>query len=290
MVLIDLDQAHSPRSVVEHGVAVDSVYDDDDNLLDELLEDNDVPSTVYATPEHSYHEKEKTPSDNTSTTHDDEEYHHDYDSSSQERVIVYDLAAYEDDETSEISSTQSYEEEVSVDDEDDATNSVTDLLERAHDRLAMQQLQDELTRLQQVIVQKEDEVEQLSGQLRRAVSSKCDLVIAHTEMERHHEQQLAREEQARQSLTKAKTALEESKSETERELLNELVKLTDQLQHARKEHVQELEDWERLHRNEMLEKDLQIAQLTQEIRKLQGFEHSSKKKKGNGMKVVFRKN
>jgi anaerobic ribonucleoside-triphosphate reductase len=51
-----------------------------------------------------------------------------------------------------------------------------DLLERAHDRLHMQQLHDEVENLKQVIDRKNVELENLTGQLRRAVATKCDLV------------------------------------------------------------------------------------------------------------------
>ena len=253
----------------------------------------------------NYRTKKSTPSDNTSTTRSDEDYSDEDHHSQVEKIVVYDLVAGYDN-ASEVSSmdpsedgavaggddeySQDSDDQDAVEDDDEEDQeSVTNLLERAHDRIAMQHLQEEIAKLNEVIEKKNEEIEHISGQLRRAVATKTDLVIAHTELERHHENNLSLKEQDVQVLKKEKVSLEEQKSKIERELLDELVKLTDQLKATKKGHRQELEDWERLHRNEMLEKDLQIAQLTEEIRTLQGFDNM-KNKKGTGMKVVFRKN
>jgi len=154
------------------------------------------------------------------------------------------------------------------DSDDDSSQETGSLLEKAQERVAMQHLYEEIATLEESLAQKNLEIEVLSGQLRSAVSTKCDLVIAHTEMERHHESDLARKEQHVDALHKYTVQLQESQSEVERELLDELVKLTDELRVTKVGHQCELDDWERMHRNEMLEKDMEIAQLTQEIRTL----------------------
>ena len=54
--------------------------------------------------------------------------------------------------------------------------------------------------------------------------------------------------------------------------MNEIVKLTNELKETKKQQIQELDDWERMHKNAMLEKDLQIAQLREEIRRMKDKE------------------
>lgn len=158
------------------------------------------------------------------------------------------------------------------------------LLDRAHERVAMQELHEEIKRLGNAVEQKNKEIERLAGQLRRAVETKCDLVIAHTELERNHEFNLACKTNDVCALKEENRTLNEKQTEAELTLLNELVQLTDSMKEAEKAHQQELDDWERLHRNEMLEKDFQIAQLTEEIRKLSGLRHVPHR---TGLEVLF---
>lgn len=149
-----------------------------------------------------------------------------------------------------------------------ASAETADLLERAHDRLHLQQLQDEVVELKRVIERKNAELESLSGQLRRAVATKCDLVLAHTELERHHEFNLRRKDHGLSQLKKENLNLLESQSEMEKELLNEIIKVTEQLKETEQKHREELADLDRRHRNETTEKDFQIAKLKEEIRRL----------------------
>lgn len=149
-----------------------------------------------------------------------------------------------------------------------ASAETADLLERAHDRLHLQQLQDEVVELKRVIERKNAELESLSGQLRRAVATKCDLVLAHTELERHHEFNLRRKDHGLSQLKKENLSLLESQSEMEKELLNEIIKVTEQLKETEQKHRDELADLDRRHRNETTEKDFQIAKLKEEIRRL----------------------
>jgi hypothetical protein len=110
-----------------------------------------------------------------------------------------------------------------VDDDDDDEISVTssnssatqDLLERAHDRLNRQHIYEEIADLRQSMEHKDKELEQMAGQLRRAVSTKCDLVLAHTELERHHEFNLRKLEEASKYLLKANFGLVEEQASTD---------------------------------------------------------------------------
>jgi hypothetical protein len=60
--------------------------------------------------------------------------------------------------------------------------------------------------------------------------------------------------------------------------MNELTSLNNQLAELKSKHREEMDDWERMHRNEMLEKDFQIAQLTEDLRHAQGRYEATKAK------------
>jgi hypothetical protein len=222
-----------------------------------------------------------TPSDNTSITQSD---------SSEERVIVETLS-YEN-EVEGLVAPDYYSESDCEEAEDSSQESresreTVTLLERAQDRIAMQHLHEEIAEQEEIICKKNVEIEQLSGQLRRAVATKCDLVIAHTELELHHENQLAYKDLDVDEVKKANRNLQETQSQVEIDLLNEIAKLTNDQSEARKAHQQELDDWERMHRNEMLEKDFEIAKLTEEMRESKKHDYGTPKK--SGLKVMFRK-
>lgn len=159
------------------------------------------------------------------------------------------------------------------DDDDDSSSSseisedAAALLERAQDRIARQHLHDEVEELKAIIERKNGEIESLSGQLRQAVATKCDLVIAHNELEKACENAVQRKESNLLQMKKANIWLLEAQSRKEKELLNEIINLTNQCKDTEQKHREELDDWERMHRNEMLEKDFEIAKLTEELRK-----------------------
>jgi hypothetical protein len=156
----------------------------------------------------------------------------------------------------------------SSENEDDNSDGTQALLERAHDRIALQSLQDEIQSLKAVIEKKNMEVEHISGQLRRAISTKCDLVLAHTELEKHHEYNLHMKEVESHMLMKVNFDLLENRAGLEKDLMNEIVKLTREINDTKTQRQEELDDWERMHKNAILEKDLQIAQLKEELRRM----------------------
>ena len=273
--------------------------------------------------ERSRHAKHQTPSDNTSSTHTADDLYSDDADDPQERVVgLNEFVMYrnnnihqnhqhhgnknnstqDDDDNSSVSSIHSHHPSLSSSSHQSSATAA--LLERAHDRLALQQLQDELVKLQTIVESKDQEIEHLSGQLRRAVSTKCDLVLAHTALERHHEYHLELEARQVQQLKRSHCSLQEEHSEIERQFLDEMVQLEQELKNTKTSHQQELDDWERMHRNEMLEKDFEIAQLQEQVRELQfgsderdGIWYPDKRSKSKdvtnkkrGMKVVFRKN
>ncbi|GAX22527.1 hypothetical protein FisN_14Hh149 [Fistulifera solaris] len=241
----------------------------EDQLLNELL--GEVGRAKEEAQTYSYHPQKTAVSDGTSVT---------YESGSDGDVQLgreLTIRPSRDDGEEE----ESHEQESCSSESSDATQT---LLDRAHERIAMQRLHEEIERLHEVVEQKNEEIKKLAGQLRQAVETKCDLVIAHTELERHHAFNLACKKKDVTALKEENRTLQEKRTEAELTLLNELVQLTDAMKEAEKAHQQELDDWERLHRNEMLEKDYQIAQLSEELRKLSGLRHVPHR---SGLEVLF---
>jgi hypothetical protein len=334
MVLVDLDESPFGGNTLDigeangkrrarQGMPTEIIFvqtNDDDALLDELLDENYGSPPVYqrskaleenygvqhdlvsemasskdtSTTESSkqYEKQKKAPSDTTSTTRTEELS--DEDRVGEKDFLTFDHYKNEDfDETLSVSSMESEE-----------SAETTTLLARAHDRIALQHLQEEVVSLQAAVQKKNEEIEHLSSQLRRAVATKCDLVIAHTELERHHDFNLQLRDKDVKELKLSNCSLKEKQAEIEKQLLDELVKMTDELQEAKKAHQAELDDWERMHRNEMLEKDFSIAQLVEEVRALQYGDvdgiwstinepnHTTtiKSKKKSGRRVLLRAN
>lgn len=143
-----------------------------------------------------------------------------------------------------------------------------DLLERARDRIARQRLVEQVKALEMIVERKNTELEQLNGQLRRAVETKSDLVVAHNEIEKRHAMVVVKKEENLLRMKQANIWLLEAQSIKEKELLNEIIRLTDMTRDTEEKRREELDDWERMHRNEMLEKDYTIARLSEELRKL----------------------
>lgn len=139
------------------------------------------------------------------------------------------------------------------------------LLERAHERLERQSLQDTVEFLREKLTMKNDEIECLNDQLRRAVYTKCDLVMAQADLEQCHDTEISKRRIDVKELKQQNYTLLEEYSMKEKELLTELLTLTHTLKDVQIRHRDEMDDKERLHRNQILEKDYQIAQLTVEL-------------------------
>jgi hypothetical protein len=92
-----------------------------------------------------------------------------------------------------------------------SSNNTARLLGKAHDRLMQQALKEEVQSLKDQLASKTESIELLAGQLRRAMATKCDLVISHTELERHHEQSLQSNQQKFEQMKRQNMSLLESK-------------------------------------------------------------------------------
>lgn len=160
-----------------------------------------------------------------------------------------------------------------------------DLLERAHERLERQSLQDTVEYLREKLNSKNEEIECLNDQLRRAVSTKCDLVLAQAELEQCHDTAVAKRREDLKELKHQNYTLLEEYSMKEKELLTELLTLSSKLKSAENRHRDEMDDLERIHRNQILEKDYQIAQLTVELQTAKMKYEACKQDLANGLGV-----
>ena len=241
----------------------------DDNAFKGKHEDRPTGRGVFT-------EGESPPEDTSTTALSDYSQNHGHANLEIQELQIVDDGFRSKDDGSSVSSMQAFsgeeEQEDEVDEENDAsaTSDVSEdaaaLLERAHDRIARQNLQEEVKSLKDVIERKNAELESLAGQLRRAVETKCDLVVAHNELEKSHEKTVQKKNENLMRMKEANKCLLEGHAATEKKMLNELIRLNDKLASMEKKHNEELDDWERMHRNEMLEKDYQIAKLTEELR------------------------
>mgnify|MGYP007080238279 CR=1 FL=1 len=149
-------------------------------------------------------------------------------------------------------SDEDYSEEESDvesdDEEDEDVNSVAtnDLLEQVNARMEQQRLMEEVKQLRATVEKKNAEIDQLTGQLRMAISTKCDLVIAHTELERLHERDLQERDQIADLMKKSNIALMEIRAEVEKEFMNELTGLAQQVEQAETRRQNDLEEKEQI--------------------------------------------
>jgi len=133
-----------------------------------------------------------------------------------------------------------------------------ELLAQVKSRMEQQRLMEEAKELRKIIESKDAEIDQLTGQLRMAISTKCDLVIAHTELERLHEKDIRVKENYAESVRKHNLYLLEMRAEVEKEFMNELTQL-----------AKKVEDTEERRKKDFEEKDLTIKLLEQKIYRME---------------------
>ena len=146
------------------------------------------------------------------------------------------------------------DEEDDDDEEEDIVESSKRLLRMADQRLQYQKSNDEIKKLKMQLDEMREQSAALTEQLRRAIETKCDLVLAQTELERFHEQVVLCKDDEIKDLRDFNNDLMEKTSNLEMKLMLEVGSLT-----------QRLNDMDRKHRNEVLEKDCEIAQLEQKL-------------------------
>ena len=133
------------------------------------------------------------------------------------------------------------EDEESFDDDEDIIESSKRLLRCVDQRIQYQQQNDEVRSLKAQLKRMKSQAEAMAEQLRRAVETKCDLVLAQNEMERNHEQgQIAKEAELK-DLRKYIQEILEQQAKSELNFMNEIASLARTLEMDKKKHAQEIE-------------------------------------------------
>lgn len=140
-------------------------------------------------------------------------------------------------------------------DDEDIVESSKRLLRMADQRIQYQQHSDEVQDLKATIDRMNGQAEAMAEQLRRAVETKCDLVLAQNEMERCHEQDLIAKDDELKDMRMYIQELLDTQAKSELNFMNEISSL------ARKIEVQDAK-----HKEECEEKDARIAELERKIR------------------------
>eukprot|EP00542_Grammatophora_oceanica_P020070 CAMPEP_0194026214 /NCGR_PEP_ID=MMETSP0009_2-20130614/528_1 /TAXON_ID=210454 /ORGANISM="Grammatophora oceanica, Strain CCMP 410" /LENGTH=255 /DNA_ID=CAMNT_0038664781 /DNA_START=44 /DNA_END=811 /DNA_ORIENTATION=+ len=149
------------------------------------------------------------------------------------------------------------EEEESV-----VSTSTEDLLAIAQIRIHQQELTEEIRGLKNILREKDDQVQRLTGQLRRATATKCDLVNAFADLEKQKELALKDGSWDAHKVKQDALTQLESKAEMERQFMNDLAIM-----------FEKIVDMDRQHKNAMIEKDFEIAKLEEKIRRQKMIAH-----------------
>lgn len=159
---------------------------------------------------------------------------------------------------SECSESSEEEEAAEEEEEEDVVESSKRLLRMVDERMQYQHYTDEIKALKSTIGAMRKQAEAMSEQLRRAVETKCDLVLAQTELERSHEHHLiAKDDEIRDARLYAQQLLEQQ-AQNELDFMNEVSTLSMQL-----------EGMKSRNQNEMEKKDQRIAELESKLASVQ---------------------
>lgn len=142
--------------------------------------------------------------------------------------------------------------------ESTANPSAKELLEKANLRLELEQSKRLILELRQEVRHTEVRISRLTSQLKQATASKCDLVVACSDIE---SQKLEVEDRFESSYRywKLKPLKErETTAKEEKDFMNDIGSV-----------LQEMGEMRRRHTYTMLEKDLDIAQLREQLRREQ---------------------
>jgi len=125
-------------------------------------------------------------------------------------------------------------------DDEDIVESSKRLLRCVDQRIQYQQQNDEVHSLKEQMRQMRSQAETMAEQLRRAVETKCDLILAQNEMERLHEQsQIVKEAEVRDLRLYIQEILD-SQAKSELNFMNEIASLAGMLENIKTKHGKEL--------------------------------------------------
>jgi hypothetical protein len=157
--------------------------------------------------------------------------------------------------SSSVSSMKEDKQLVVVDETEDPSSK--QLLAYASIRVQHQRMNEEMKALKSDLLNKDELIVQLTGQLRRATVTKCDLVLACTDMEREKERAEKYGSPQTQQVKAQYLEMLEGRATMEREFMNELAALTNELLAT-----------DRRYKNEIVDKEFTIGQLEENVRHL----------------------
>jgi hypothetical protein len=170
----------------------------------------------------------------------------------------------ESDSESPVNDDEEDEDDADDESEEDVVTSSKRLLRMADERLQYQQYNDEIKKLRESVDRMKHQAEAMSEQLRRAVETKCDLVLAQTEMERCHEQNLISKDDEIRDIKRYTQELVDYSANNELNFMNEISCLS-----------KRMEDMAAAHKSEMAAKDSIIAELQAKLQSMQASVHDS---------------
>merc|ERR1712238_413116 len=138
------------------------------------------------------------------------------------------------------------DEEDDDDDDEDIIESSKRLLRCVDQRIHYQEQNDEIRVLKDQAIERKIQAEAMAEQLRRAIETKCDLVLAQNEMERRHEQnQITKDTEVKDLRTYIQDILE-TQARSELNFMNEISTLARNLDSSVSAHQQELYEKEKV--------------------------------------------
>ena len=148
-------------------------------------------------------------------------------------------------------------EEEEEEEEEDIVESSKRLLRMCDERMQYQTHNEEIKGLKDTIEQQKNQAEAMAEQLRRAVETKCDLVLAQNEMERRHEQDVIAKDAEIKNMRAYIQEILEAQAKSELNFMNEISSLAGKLERMETKRKKENE-----------EKDLEIERLEGKVKDL----------------------
>jgi hypothetical protein len=149
------------------------------------------------------------------------------------------------------------EEDEEEEEEEDIVESSKRLLRMCDERIQYQHHNEEVQQLKATIEQQKNQAEAMAEQLRRAVETKCDLVLAQNEMERRHEQDMIAKDSEIKNMRAYIQEILEAQAKSELNFMNEISSLAGNL-----------ERMEAKRKKENAEKDSEIERLESKVKDL----------------------
>lgn len=169
---------------------------------------------------------------NTPSTNDSTQSYRSISNHNKVQESLYMPSFYSEKEKESLSSMEDPADDYSAQVSEDGSIDASALLQLAKNRIGWQRIQEENEKLKDKLKKKDEELSLLHGQLRQAVATKCDLVVANQEMEKKHEQDSFEQEENVLRMQAANKYILEQYAQTEKELLNELIRLNDDVRES----------------------------------------------------------